>query len=284
MTTPDHAGVLSRAEMSRLIAERLERDQAALRQQWQSARPFRYFVVDDLLPAATARAIGDAYPSPASLQLRSSLRERKRVGVKVDQYAPIVGDALFCFHAQPIVEAVAAITGIQKMSSDPSLYASGISVMGKDDFLNPHLDNSHDGDRKRYRVLNLLYYVAPDWSLGNGGNLELWDRDVRQATTVEAKFNRLAVMETHQLSWHSVNKVRVDRSRRCVSNYYFSEQSPTGIPYQNVTTFTGRPEEPLKRLVLKVSDGLLLNFLGRHMPWLTQLTSHRIKQPPAQQR
>ena len=269
--------------MSRLIAERLQRDAASLRQSWSSARPFRYFVVDDLLPVEVARAIVDAYPSPQSLQQRSSLRERKRIGVRVDQYAPIVGDALFCFHAPAIVQAVADITGLKELSADPSLYASGISVMGQGDFLNPHLDNSHDGDRRRYRVLNLLYYVAPDWSLGNGGNLELWDAAVRQATTVEAKFNRLVVMETHQLSWHSVNRVRVDRSRHCVSNYYFSPQSPTGVAYQNVTTFTGRPEEPLKRLVLKVSDGLLLNFVGRHFPWLTQLTKHRIKRPPAKQ-
>ena len=62
--------------MSRLIAERLQRDAASLRQSWSSARPFRYFVVDDLLPVEVAHAIVDAYPSPQSLLQRSSLRER----------------------------------------------------------------------------------------------------------------------------------------------------------------------------------------------------------------
>lgn len=45
--------------------------------------------------------------------------------------------------------------------------------MAKDNFLNPHLGNSHDKDRECYRVLNLLYYVTPNWSHEQGGNLEL---------------------------------------------------------------------------------------------------------------
>ena len=47
--------------------------------------------------------------------------------------------------------------------------------MGRNGFLNPHIDNSHDGDIRLYRALNLLYYVFPSWQRSNGGNLELWD-------------------------------------------------------------------------------------------------------------
>jgi Rps23 Pro-64 3,4-dihydroxylase Tpa1-like proline 4-hydroxylase len=36
-------------------------------------------------------------------------------------------------------------------------------AMSKGAYLRPHLDNSHDKNRKRYRVVNLLYYVTPDW-------------------------------------------------------------------------------------------------------------------------
>ena len=72
-------------------------------------------------------------------------------------------------------------------------------------------------------MLNLLFYVTPDWELKNGGNLELWGDSLKnEPTVIESKFNRLIVMATHQRSWHSVNKVEGDTIRCCISNYYFS--------------------------------------------------------------
>jgi hypothetical protein len=60
--------------------------------------------------------------------------------------------------------------------------------------------------------------------------------------------------------------VTADRPRQCVSNYYFSVAPPDGVAYKHVTTFTGRPEEPLKRLVLGLMDGIVLNTIGRLLP------------------
>ena len=94
-------------------------------------------------------------------------------------------------------------------------------MMSKEDFLNPHIDNSHDRDKKRYRKLNLLYYVTPGWEEGFGGNFELWDEKVKKERD-NFKFNRLVIMETNKQSWHSVNIVITDKIRCCVSNYYFS--------------------------------------------------------------
>lgn len=70
--------------------------------------------------------------------------------------------------------------------------------MAHKNYLNPHLDNSHDAERERWRVLNLLYYVTPDWHLGDGGHLELWlDGPKKVPLHIESKFNRLVVMATH---------------------------------------------------------------------------------------
>ena len=57
-------------------------------------------------------------------------------------------------------------------------------------------------------------------------------------------------MATHKGSWHSVNQVQVDRSRCCVSNYYFSPRPIEGREYFHVTSFRGRPEQPVRDLVL----------------------------------
>ena len=135
-------------------------------------------------------------------------------------------------------------------------------MMFPGDFLNPHIDNSHDGDRQRYRRLNLLYYVSPDWKIENGGNFELWNDERLNQKTLTALANRLVVMETNKISWHSVSQVQTDRPRCCVSNYYFSKISPDTSDYFHVTSFTGRPEEKIKRIV-GFADNALRNLVSK---------------------
>lgn len=265
----------TRVALANAIAERLARDRDALAQAWRSSGPVRHVWVDDLLDDDVARNIGAAFPDASQLMLKASMREHKRVGVAVDHYDALVREAIYAFQEQEVIDATRAITGHTDLVGDPSLYAGGISVMAKGDFLNPHIDNSHDGDIRLYRALNLLYYVSPGWKAEYGGSLELWDRRVREPNPIEARFNRLVIMETHDASWHSVSRITGPQPRCCVSNYFFSSASPTGRSYRNVTTFTGRPEEPLKRAALTVTDRLVLNAVGRWAPSLTKRTAHR---------
>lgn len=237
--------------LAQAISRRLLENASALKAQWnaEGRTTTRYFYIDDLLDAATARAIYEAFPKAGEHWFqRDSFRERKKTFAKLDRIEPIVAQVTDAFHLPEVVAAVQEITAIQGLEPDPELYAGGISMMGKDDFLNPHIDNSHDAVRGRYRRLNLLYYVSPEWDPKNGGNLELWDKTVRKPTEIPALFNRLIVMETDASSWHSVNQVRVDDQRCCVSNYFFSSASPTGEDYYHVTSFLGRPDQPIRRL------------------------------------
>jgi Rps23 Pro-64 3,4-dihydroxylase Tpa1-like proline 4-hydroxylase len=139
--------------------------------------------------------------------------------------------------------------------------------MERGHFLNPHIDNSHDRFRKRYRVLNLLFYVSPGWSAGNGGSLELWpDGPKGKPVAIPSLFNRLVIMKTNRTSWHSVDAIRVRRSRCCVSNYYFSRFPPDGTDdYFHVTSFRGRPEQPIRDLLLN-ADIVLRSALRKLRP------------------
>jgi len=269
----DHS---QRDELAQAIAQRIDQQVDALSQAWAASTPVKHVVIDDLLPVDTAGQIAASFPDPQTLMQRKSLKERKRVGIDVSHYDPIIGDILFAFHQPCVIAAVTRVTGLLEMTADPTLYASGLSVMGQGDFLNPHKDNSHDGDRQKYRVLNLLYYLCDDWSESAGGNLELWNDTVTRNTTVVSGFNRLVLMGTDDTSWHSVSQVTVDRPRRCVSNYYFSDKPLCDHDYSHVTTFAGRPEETIKRQVLKV-DSAVLNTVGKMFPSLTKHTKHRIK-------
>lgn len=242
----------NRMSIADLIVPRLQSEQARLAADYESAAQ-PYFAIDDLLPEDLARAIHDAFPRPDGMMLRKSIREKKYVTSQMDQCDRLVEEAVFAFQDRRVIELVSAITGIRQLEPDAQLYAGGISVMGQSHFLNPHIDNSHDRKRERYRVLNLLYYVSPSWQQDFGGNLELWPHGPSgEPVVVPSKFNRLVVMGTTTQSWHSVNEVRVDRLRCCVSNYYFSTVSPEGEDYFHITSFRGRPGQVVRDAVLRV--------------------------------
>lgn len=248
---------LSREVMAERIATCIEGAEADLARQWRDSSPINHFVLDDLLPSAWAETIRSAFPDPHSMTLRRNLRELKFTAAQMNAYHPLLEEAIYAFQAPRIVSAIERITGLSGLEPDELLYAGGISLMAPGHFLNPHIDNSHDKFRKRYRVLNLLYYVSPNWPADSGGNLELWQQGMNgPPTTIVSKFNRLAVMITHRRSWHSVSRNLTKTDRCCVSNYYFSQHAIGGSDYYHVTEFRGRPEQPFRDMVLRADNWL----------------------------
>lgn len=258
-----------KTELITHIVTRLEREEEVLRSRFASSASevgVRYVAIDDLLPEALAQQIAERFPMPSQMRLMDSFRERKHTSKDFGSFDPLMKDITFAMQDEQVLKVVERITGIARQIPDPSLYAGGLSAMTAGHFLGPHIDNSHEATRRYYRTLNLLYYVTPGWQRADGGHLELWDTAVRRNVVIESRFNRLALMETTPTSWHSVCPVvRPDGVRRCVSNYYFSPQSPTGREYFNVTSFSARPEQPLLRAVAAV-DGAARNFLRKLVP------------------
>jgi len=242
---------MNRKEYGQIIESRLREELPRMHDEFRSYTVQSTYI-DNLLPEDEVRKINAAFPDKSTMMLKKSLREHKYVAAQMDKYNPALEEIIYAFQEPAVVAVVESITGIKGMIPDSHLYAGGVSLMAKDNFLNPHLDNSHDKNRQLYRVLNLLFYVTPDWNHENGGNLELWDRGPKQPQReITSSFNRLALMATHEKSWHSVSQVNVDRSRCCVSNYYFSEKPLEDHEYFHVTSFRGRPEQPLRDIVLQ---------------------------------
>lgn len=231
------------------ITESISRSDIA--NQWsraQSGTPTQHAVIDRLLPDDLAFQVAAAFPTNGKhFTKRRSFRESKSVSVAFDQLPAILKEVTFAIQSPEVIAAIGQRLDMAELTGDPSLYAGGLSMMNKGDFLNPHIDNSHEASRTRYRRVNLLYYATPDWREEFGGNLELWDATVTKPVTLAALFNRLVIMQTNRHSWHSVSPVEVDGARACLSNYFFSAQSPESRDYYHVTSFTGRPGQRLRR-------------------------------------
>lgn len=267
---------MNRREYAEQIVRKLAERKSDFTEQFFSTK-VNSFIADDILSEELAKEIYHAFPKPKDMKIRKSLREYKYVAAQMNLYNPILEEIVYAFQEPEVVEMIGEITKIPQLMPDNQLYAAGISLMGKGNFLNPHLDNSHDNERRNYRVLNLLYYVTPDWKESYGGNLEIWDNGVKnQPRTIWSKFNRLVVMATNKSSYHSVSTVVYNGYRCCVSNYYFSPNSLEGQDYFHVTSFRGRPEQPLRDLVL-TADLAIRNSIRKVFPKGISKTFHIYK-------
>ncbi|GAA4238217.1 hypothetical protein GCM10022291_27850 [Postechiella marina] len=245
-------------EVSELIYNKISENKDALARTYNSSKSsIGYFYIDDLLPKDLALKLSEVFPDKTEMKCLKSIREYKYVSAQMDKHNKLLENVIYAFQDYRIVNLIGNICNINTLFADESLYAGGISLMAKHNFLHPHLDNSHDAKRQRWRVLNLLYYVTPNWELEHGGHLELWPNGLKkEPVEIESKFNRLVVMATHSKSWHSVNKVKVDSSRRCISNYYFNDLPLRASDKFHVTKFRGRPGDTLKNLILDADASL----------------------------
>tara|TARA_R100001369_G_scaffold92840_1_gene140309 strand:- start:3528 stop:4352 length:825 start_codon:yes stop_codon:yes gene_type:complete len=240
-------------DIANIIYNRILEDKSELISNFEKSKEaIGYFYIDNLLPEELALQISNAFPKKEAMVLKKSLREYKYVAAQMDQYNPLLEQVIYAFQDERIVKLVGEICSIENPEPDENLYAGGISLMAEGNFLNPHLDNSHDKNRNKWRVLNLLYYVTPNWEDSYGGHLEVWPKGLdNEPITIYSRFNRLAVMATHQKSWHSVSPVTHNGERCCVSNYYFSDTPLTNEDQFHVTSFRARPGQKIKDVILQ---------------------------------
>ncbi|WNM18746.1 2OG-Fe(II) oxygenase [Flavobacterium capsici] len=254
--------IYNRKIIADLIFETLSNKKTELINNFQNSDvTIKYFYLDDLLPIEIAIKIHEVFPRPEEMILKKNIREHKYIAAQMNNYNPLLEEVIYSFQDLRIVNLIGEICSISEILPDDNLYAGGISMMGKNQYLNPHLDNSHDKDRNLWRVLNLLYYVTPDWKEEYGGNLELWPNGIEEKQiTIHSKFNRLAVMVTHNQSLHSVSPVVFEGYRCCVSNYYFSRNPYLESDRFHVTSFRGRPENRFSDIILRMDSFIRMNL------------------------
>lgn len=253
-------------ELTNLILKRLSESKDELKQQFSLTHPIkvaRHFTVDNMLPEHIAHHIYADFPQPKKMRQLSSFGELKLKYSHIKNTSILIQSLQSAIQNPQVVAIIEEITGIQNQVPDTTQHAGGISALLKGHYINPHLDNSHDIDKKHYRTVNVLYYVSPNWSLENGGNYELWDESVTNRMIVPSLFNRLLVMETNRRSWHAVNPVQCNSPRCCVFNYYFSQQSPEGEDYFHGASsiffnplFKARPEQKLRRQLARIRNAV----------------------------
>jgi Rps23 Pro-64 3,4-dihydroxylase Tpa1-like proline 4-hydroxylase len=234
-------------------------DLEALRNVYATAKPFPFIKIDNFLEPQAAEQVAASFPSFEEAlgkgKTFKTVNERKKIQITKSELFPSPIASLHDALASPdFLRDLSFISGIPSILADPELVGGGMHMTGPGGRLDVHVDFNYIEERKLHRRINLLLYLNKTWDESWGGQIQLWDREVKNCEAAFSPvFNRCVMFETSQISYHGVTPVTeaAPTPRQSFATYYYTKEAPDlwdGSVHS--TIFKARPDERMRGLLL----------------------------------
>jgi Rps23 Pro-64 3,4-dihydroxylase Tpa1-like proline 4-hydroxylase len=227
------------------------------------AAPYPHIVIDNFLPTQLANEILLNFPINRNLDSEYKLnykgiQEHKR------QISPNNTNS-FCrnifgfFNSAPFLQFLEGITTIDGLISDSYFNGGGFHEISSGGKLGVHADFRINEQLHLNRRLNVLIYLNDNWQDEWGGQLEIWDKDMKNKVhSISPIFNRCVIFNTDANSYHGHPdplNCPSDITRKSIALYYYTASKAIyeEVP-SNTTMYVSRPNENTltKRNALKL--------------------------------
>lgn len=234
-----------------------------LAQAFRSAKPFPHIVLDDFLDPDLCRAIVDQeYGDVGSERWMYYRHYSQKTYARTDaaSFGAAATSALQALWSRELIGFLGSLSGIEGLLADPDLEDGGLAATPRGGYLNVHSDlGVHPVHRHWRRRLNLILYLNDDWQAAYGGDLELWDPQMRAcAQRVAPRFNRCVIFAVGPTALHGFPEplhCPAGAARKCLALYYFTAEET--LPQFHPVRHYARPGDGLRHLWV-AADNLLL--------------------------
>lgn len=209
------------------LAKRFDSDEVAdLRHRFATAEPFPHVVIDDFLTVSGQADLRDGFPCPEWSQwslFHDEYQKEKRVCPNLAVIPKPFSDLIIECSQPPFLKFLEAVTGAEKLLTDPYLDGGGLHCSGAGGVLTPHTDFHYYHQLELYRVLNLLIYCNEGWGDADGGRLGLYRKGEQQpSVAIKPSFGRAVIFKTDDRSVHGfAGPVAPGKWRKSVALYYY---------------------------------------------------------------
>jgi Rps23 Pro-64 3,4-dihydroxylase Tpa1-like proline 4-hydroxylase len=233
-------------------------DRDALRAQFRNAQPFPHMVIDNFLVPEQAEEVARAFPTFEQARemgfMFNFVNEQRKVQITdTSKFPDAIRRLNEAISSQRFLDDIEHITGIPRILTDEQLSGGGMHLTGSGGRLDVHVDFNVIKERKLFRRLNILLYLNPIWRQEWGGQIELWDKEVKMCHhRCLPLLNRCLIFETSDISYHGVARVTAPPEivRQSFAAYYYTKEAP---PHWNgethSTVFRARPDEKIRGLL-----------------------------------
>ena len=225
--------------------------------QYQVARPFPYIVIDNFLPESILNSViseidknknwaYDTVKWTEPFQVNKFYWPHDAESANnLPKDLPVTSTLINYLNSSEMLKFLEELTGIKNLMADELLMGGGLHRIKSGGKLSIHKDYTVHPLKKIYRRLNLLLYLNKDWKSEWEGNLELWDKNIKNAEVkVEPIFNRVVIFTIGDDSLHGHPvplNTPSDINRDSISLYYFTEENPKNDDGQSVMFFHTKP-------------------------------------------
>ena len=217
-----------------------------LRDAYQASEPYPHTVIDNFLPEKVLNQCVRAFPKcedPDSEQYARA-QERLKTSYNPDYLSPKLRSLFYSLGSRPFLQFLENLTGIEGLIADPYFAGGGFHRIGQGGHLSVHADFNYHKKLNLERRINILIYLNKNWKPEYGGQLELWDDDMKSCeVSVVPEFNRCVIFNTTSTSMHgNPEPIKHPKStpRRSIALYYYTA-TWDGTRREHTTQFHKRP-------------------------------------------
>ena len=204
------------------------------KQNYSKASPYPHIVIKDFFDEQFLNEILESFPDLSKTTSSEHWKNKNEVKFGNNNYSSFPDKIKLFFdflNSNQFLDFLQKLTSIkEKLVHDPELSGGGLHEIKKGGVLKIHTDFNKHPRKDLDRRLNVLIYLNKKWNSEYGGDLELWDKDLKKCKKkISPNFNKIVVFSTNDYSYHGhpepVN-CPIGTSRKSLALYYFSKGRP----------------------------------------------------------
>lgn len=229
---------------------------------YKRAEPFPHIIIDDFLDKKCIRNTIKGFSS-VNWASYNHFNEKKS-GNKSINFDPLLSNTIKALNSKPFLQLLEKITGIDNLIADPELGSGGVHRSTRGGYLNIHADFTvHPYKKNWHRRVNVLVYLNEFWDDNWGGQLELWDKNMKSCVQkISPLFNRCVIFNTNEDSFHGhpePMQCPENIFRKSLALYYYTEVKNDIKAI--ATNYKARPKDKsLKRVFIFIDKKLISIF------------------------
>lgn len=237
----------------------------SFREDYLYSKPFKHILIDNFLPEDICEKVyGEIKNNEYEwTPFKANSLVKKHAYYNLNEMKHYTKTLINELNSNEFLECLKILTG-ENLISDPTLEGGGLHFILKGGYLNIHTDfQSHIINKTWSRRLNLLLYFNKGWTEKNNGNIELWDKDMKNKFLSSVpEYNRCLIFCTESPSNHGHPepcKPPDGDFRKSIALYYYREEGK--VQKLIATQFVSRKTDNLvKKISTKISQQILNSY------------------------